>query len=101
MADLPIVCTLSPSALRARRDGLLADLLRQAEDCEQSPHGYRLRFAPTGEILSTIARAVDAERQCCRFLRFDIAVEPDEGPIFLELSGPPGTPEFVQALLEG
>jgi len=60
-----------------------------------------LRFAPTGEILSTIARVVDAERQCCRFLRFDIAVEPDEGPIFLELSGPPGTPEFVQALLEG
>ena len=100
MADLPIVCTLTPIALRARREGLLADLLRQAEACEQSPQGYRLRFAPTGETLSTIARAVDAERQCCRFLRFEIAVEPDEGPIFLELSGPPGTREFVQALLE-
>ena len=100
MADLPIVCTLTPAALRARRDGLLADLLRRAEDREQLPQGYRLRFAPTGETLSTIARAVDAERQCCRFLRFGIAVEPDEGPTFLELSGPPGTREFVQALLE-
>ena len=100
MSDLPIVCTLTPSALRARRDGLLADLLRQAVDREQSPHGYRLRFAPTGETLSTIARALDAERQCCRFLRFEIAVEPDGGAIFLELSGPRGTREFVQALLE-
>jgi hypothetical protein len=91
---------LTPAALRARRDGLLADLLRQAEHREKLPEGYRLRFTPTAETLSTIARAVDAERQCCRFLRFGIAVEPDEGPIFLELTGPPGTGEFVQALLE-
>jgi hypothetical protein len=100
MADLPVVCSLTPAALRARRVGLLADLLRQAESQEQLPQGYRLRFAPTGETLSTIARAVDAERRCCRFLHFAIVVEPDEGPIFLELSGPPGTREFVEALLE-
>jgi hypothetical protein len=99
-SDLPIVCTLTPAALRARRHGMLADLLRRAEDYEQLPQGYRLRFTPTGETLSVIARTVDAERQCCRFLRFGITVEPDEGPIFLELSGPPGTREFVEALLE-
>jgi hypothetical protein len=29
-----------------------------------------------------------------------IDVEPDGGPIYLELSGPPGTREFVTALLE-
>ena len=32
MADLPIVCTLTPDGLRARREGLLSDLLRQADD---------------------------------------------------------------------
>lgn len=100
MADLPIVCSLTPAALQARREGLLTDLLRRAHGCEDLPQGYRLRFAATAETLSTIARAVDAERQCCRFLRFGITVEPDEGPIFLELSGPPGTREFVAALIE-
>ena len=100
MADLPIVCTLTPDALRVRRDGLLSELLRQSEGHEELPEGYRLRFAPTGETLSTIARAVDAERQCCRFLRFRIIVEPDAGPIFLELSGPTGAREFVGALLK-
>jgi hypothetical protein len=100
MADLPIVCTLTPEALRARREGLLSELLRQAQGHEELPHGHRLRFAPTGETLLNIARAVDAERQCCRFLRFGITVEPDGGAIFLELSGPPGTREFVAALLE-
>ena len=99
MADLPIVCTLTPAALQARREGLLSDLLRRAEAHEELPQGYRLRFAATGETLSAIARTVDSERRCCRFLRFGITVEPDEGPILLELSGPPGTREFVAALL--
>ena len=35
-----------------------------------------------------------------RFLRFGITVEPDEGPVFLELTGPPATGEFLAALLE-
>ncbi|MGH9349762.1 MAG: hypothetical protein ACRD26_21125 [Vicinamibacterales bacterium] len=100
MTDLPIVCTLTPDALRARREGLLSDLVRKAEDHTPLPDGLRLRFAPTPDTLSTIARTVEAERQCCRFLRFAIIVEPDGGPIVLELSGPPGTREFAGALLE-
>jgi hypothetical protein len=47
-----------------------------------------------------LMRAVDAERQCCRFLRFSITVEPDEGPLFVELTGPPGTREFLAELLQ-
>jgi hypothetical protein len=100
MTDLPIVCTLTPDALRARRAGLLSDLLQRAEGREDISEGLRLRFAPTGETLATIARAVEAERQCCRFLRFGITVEPDGGPIVLELTGPSGTREFIGALLE-
>ena len=50
-----------------------------------------LRFAASGEVLALIARAVEAERQCCRFLRFGIVVEPASGPMFLEVSGGPGT----------
>ena len=46
MPDLPIVCTLTPDALRARREGLLTELLRQATGHEFLPEGLRLRFAP-------------------------------------------------------
>ncbi len=100
MTDLPVACKLTPDALRARRSGLLSDLLRRAEGRDELPEGLRLRFAPTDETLSTIARAVEAERHCCRFLRFGITVEPDGGPLFLELTGPPGTREFIRALLD-
>ena len=100
MADLPIVCTLSPDALQARRRGLLSSLLRRVEGQEDLPDGLRLRFRPSAETLAAVASAVEDERHCCRFLRFGITVEPDGGPIILELTGPPGTREFIGALLE-
>lgn len=100
MADLPIICTLTPKALEARRKGLLSELLRRSISHEHFPEGLRLRFAPSRETLSNMARAVDAERHCCRFLRFTITVEPDEGPVTLALTGPQGAREFVAALLE-
>jgi hypothetical protein len=37
---------------------------------------------------------------CCRFLRFTLTVEPDRGPIALELTGPRGTREFLESLLD-
>ena len=100
MADVPIACTLSPDALKTRRDGLLADLFQRAEHHELTEHGLRVRFSPATDAVATIARVVDAERQCCRFLRFVITVEPDGGPCSLELSGPPGTREFIAGLLD-
>lgn len=101
MAELPIACTLTSEALRTRREGLLMDLVRRAERREDLPDGLRLEFAPSAETIALIARAVDAERHCCRFLRFGMTVEPDGGPVFLELTGPAGTRDFVSALIEG
>ena len=98
MADLPIVCTLTPAALGARKAALLPGLLLRAESQEDSADGLRLKFPP--DALQAVVAAVDAERQCCRFLRFEITVEPDNGPIWMSLSGPPGTREFLSSLLE-
>ena len=101
MAELPIACALTPEALRTRREGLLRDLVRCAERREDLDNGLRLEFAPSVETISLIARVIEAERHCCRFLRFGMTVEPDGGPVFLELTGPAGTRDFVSALIEG
>ncbi len=100
MTDLPVMCTLGPAALAARREGELADLLRRTEDHQDRPEGHVFRFPGDSDTLAAIARVVDAERRCCRFLRFHITVEADGGPIWLELTGPSGTREFLSALLE-
>jgi hypothetical protein len=100
MADLPIACTLSPAALQARRENLLSALLPRTKERRELPNGYSVRFAAESNVLSEIARMVDNERQCCRFLRFVVTVERDDGPITLDLTGPPGTREFLAAMFD-
>ena len=99
MDEIPIACTLTPDALQARRSGLLADVFQRAEHHELTDSGLRVRFSPDADTLGTLARVVEAERHCCRFLRFLITVEPDGGPVLLDLSGPAGTREFVAGVL--
>ena len=66
------------------------------------PAGFRYRFDPTpdGVSLSSIAPVVDRERQCCRFLQFSITLEPNLGPVWLDVSGPEGTKAFLADLLD-
>jgi len=98
MTDLPIACTLSPQALKARRENLLDALLQRSTERIELPDGFRLSFTADSQILADVARTVDAERQCCRFLSFTIIIRPDGGPITVDLTGPPGTREFLSAL---
>jgi hypothetical protein len=101
MSDLPVACSLPPETIRTRRAALLPGLLARAEIRTELPEGYRVRFTSEGDTLSTITETVDAERRCCRFLRFQLTVEPDGGPIWLEITGPKGTREFLDALIDG
>ena len=100
MVDLPVVCTLSPAALKARRQNLLGALWARAAAIHDVANGYRLEFAADADMLSFIAQTIDAERQCCRFLRFQVTVEPDGGTVSLDLTGPPGAREFLAQMIE-
>jgi hypothetical protein len=99
VAELPVACSLTEPELAERRAGVLADVGRSARDTRWLPDGVRLRFAPAPETLAMLATFVDLERRCCAFLRFQLTVEPDGGPVWLELTGPPGTRDFLQAEL--
>jgi hypothetical protein len=96
--SLPVVCSLSPEAVQARRADLLPGLFRRAVASEPLPNGVRLQFEASSEALQAIASTIDAERQCCRFLRFELTLDPDSGPIRLTLTGPAGTAEFLSAM---
>jgi hypothetical protein len=101
MADLPVACTLTEPELAARRAGVLADVRRLAQETRWLSDGAQLRFTVETETLSVLSTFIDLERRCCAFLRFELTVEPGGGPVWLTLTGPPGTREFLQAELEG
>ena len=95
---LPIACTLRPGELAARGDALLPGLFARARAREEIPGGLRLRFDGKEGVLADIAAVVEAEHHCCAFLRFELRVEPGDGPIVLDVTGPEGTREFLGGL---
>ena len=61
------------------------------------PDGYAYRF--DAGAFEELARWMALERRCCPFLRFALEVAPDDGPVALRLTGPPGTRAFLDAEL--
>jgi len=98
--SLPIACTLTPAELEARREMLLPGLLARAGAREAVAGGFRWRFPPDGDLLQDAAAVIDVERRCCPFLRFHLVVEPGGGPVWLEVTGPEGTRDFLSTLLD-
>lgn len=99
MPELLVACSLTEPELAARRAGVLGEVRRAQEAARWLPDGVELRFAPEPERLALLATFIELERRCCAFLRFRLTVGPAGGPIWLELTGPPGTREFLQAEL--
>jgi hypothetical protein len=57
-------------------------------------------FEPIGGA-TELARFLTNERRCCPFLSFDIAIASNGGPVWLHITGPEGTREFLAAELPG
>ena len=92
---LPVACTLNEPDLASRRAGLFTDLARRRQEARWLAEGITLRYSSEQGTLALLGEFIQLERQCCPFLRFQLTVEPGGGPIWLELTGPPGTREFL------
>ena len=95
VTEIPIACTLTERELGERRAGLLAELTRQRQEIRWLPDGAAFRYSSAATDLLT--EFVRLESRCCPFLRFRLTVEPAGGPVWLELTGGPGTREFLEA----
>lgn len=100
MNDPPIACALTGAELQERRQTILKRLRSAVVDVREVDDGYAYSFSSDGELLAEIGSMIELERQCCPFLRFRLTVEANSGPIWLELTGPDGTMEFLRKLFE-
>lgn len=96
MPDLPIACSLEGPALGCRQTGLRTSVLAEAESVERLTDGYRWRFRHAPDLFARLGPIIDGERQCCRFLRFALNADQDQGQTTLEITGPAGTADFLQ-----
>lgn len=60
--------------------------------------GFAYRFPSQGNWVAELTQLITFERECCPFRQFDLRLEPANGPIWLELTGPEGTKDFLKSL---
>ena len=94
--DLPIACTLTTAELQERRRTNLERVKQAIVESRELDDGYALSFPSSTESLNELTTLVDLERQCCPFLKFQITVEANSGPVWLEITGPDGTKDFLK-----
>jgi len=64
-------------------------------------NGYEFRFTDESDVLRRLAEFVSLEKLCCPFLRFEIEVEAESGPVWLRLTGRAGVKEFIREEISG
>jgi hypothetical protein len=97
----PIVaCTLDSAEQRERKAMLERELVPNIQGVTERVDGWVLWFDRAPGRLASLATFVELESRCCAFLDFEIRVESGGDRIALELSGPEGTKEMLQPLIE-
>lgn len=86
----PIVCDLTaiPAPVREQHLTTARQLFQSAEEIRELSDGYTVRLPNAPGMWLALATFVEHERRCCPFWRFTLTVEPNDGPLWLALSGP-------------
>jgi hypothetical protein len=94
--SLPMVCTLGAREQLQRREELLSGLFTGIQRVEELADGFAICFPGDRQWAERLLEFVAFERECCPFMTFELAFEPEQGPIWLRLRGPDGVKKFIQ-----
>ncbi len=86
MNRIDIACSLSAAEL-VEREQAFESLLVDAEEVAELEDGYALKFPNRDAWITGAVELIVAERKCCPFFGFMLVFEPDEGPVWLHITG--------------
>lgn len=88
-------CKLTTRELRQRKATIIAWVKEAVVEKQELADGFRYRFPGSDKTLALLYDFIKAERVCCNFFTFRISAGNPSCPVWLELSGPDGTKEFI------
>lgn len=97
----PVVCTIDRDSEKAeeRRTQLKNELIPKYIAAEETGNGYRVRFEGSDAVMG-VARFVNEELKCCSFAGYEIEVTPPYEETHLNITGPEGTKEIFEELVD-
>ena len=96
----PFACNrlaLTPAERKRHFDELGPMLLALKKNVRERADGYEFEFPSDPKTFALVAEWSGQERLCCPFFDISLRLEREGGPLWLRLSGRPGTKEFIRA----
>jgi hypothetical protein len=96
--ESPFFCNIKAlnSEQRKRMGELVNRMNAKRQQVKELPDGYAFRFAGEPELVKDLAEFAIYEKMCCPFFDFEIALERENGPLWLRLKGREGVKAFIK-----
>jgi len=95
MAEIKLTCKLTTPELQQRKKTVIAALKNQVLEKIETENGFKYKFEGSDKMLDLLSSFIKTERLCCDFFVFTLTASGDTKFIWLELSGPEGTKDFI------
>jgi hypothetical protein len=95
----PFACNALALSLEARKrhfEEIGPALLKLKKSTRELANGYEFEFPTDRNTWQLLMEWVFDERLCCPFLDIDVRFSKEGGPLWLRLTGRPGTKEFIK-----
>jgi len=87
---------LSPEVRKRHFEELGPTLLKLKKSVRELPDGYELELPADNTTYQLLTEWAFQERLCCSFFDIDLRLDRENGPLWLRLTGRPGTKEFIR-----
>ena len=98
---IALACTLTDRDQIKRMNELHQTLFKKVSRAVEHPVSYELIFKQSDDgMIADLAEFIKFERLCCPWLVFHLRVQPEEGPISLEMGDSEETKQLVYLVME-
>ncbi len=98
--DIKISCKLTTPELQQRKKTILMELKNLLLEKTETDKGVKYKFEGTDKMLDLLTNFIKTERLCCDFFVFNLTTSSHSNLVWLELSGPEGTKDFITREIE-
>jgi hypothetical protein len=97
--ESPFACNafvLSPEVRKRHFEELGPALLKLTKSKRELPDGYEFELPADEKTYQLLTEWAYQERLCCPFFDIDLRFDREGGPLWLRLTGRPGTKDFIK-----
>jgi hypothetical protein len=95
----PFACNafaLSPEARKRHFEEVGPALLKLKKSTRELSDGYEFEFPADNKTYQSLTEWAFEERLCCPFFEIAVRLDKENGPLWLRLTGRPGTKDFIK-----